>query len=261
MNQLAYQRNPFEGAVIIGEDIGGDAGDFGLKLRQTIDEIKSQNLRVIWLEIPIEKSDLIPQAVDAGFIFHHALEDRLQLTLTLIEGSYVPPFATHYIGAGGVVIDSENRILVIQEKYRHNKRRHYKLPGGTLHQGEHIEEAVVREVEEETGIKTRFVSLACFRHWHGYRYGKSDIYFVCRLEPLTTEITIDESEIEEALWMPLEEYLASPDTHDFNRKIVKTAVSGKGLAPEGIDGYGTPETHEMMFVTEDPSASPESRTR
>ena len=39
--------------------------------------------------------------------------------------------------------------------------------------------------------------LHSFRHWHGYRYGKSDIYFVCRLAPLSEELTMQTEELEE----------------------------------------------------------------
>ena len=167
----------------------------------------------------------------------------------------MPPFATHYIGAGGVVIDDDRRLLVIQE--RHHRHRHYKLPGGALLPGEHIASAAVREVKEETGIDTEFVSLVCFRHWHGYRYGKSDIYFVTRLRPLTYDIEMDPSEISECLWMPVDDYLGHQDTHEFNRRIVQAALdieaaeAGRAacpaLRPEPIPGYGTPETHELFF--------------
>ena len=83
-------------------------------------------------------------------------------------------------------------------------------------------DAAIREVLEETGIHTQFEALACFRHWHGYRYGKSDIYFVARLSPLSREITMQEEEIEECLWMPVEEYLGSEATSPFNRRIVQS---------------------------------------
>jgi 8-oxo-dGTP pyrophosphatase MutT (NUDIX family) len=107
-----------------------------------------------------------------------------------------------------VVLTEDRRLLVIQE--RHHTRRHYKLPGGALHPGEHIVDAVIREVAEETGIRTEFDSLVCFRHWHGYRYGKSDIYFVTRLVPLSFEIQMDTSEVSECLWMPVDDYLSHP---------------------------------------------------
>jgi len=143
------------------------------------------------------------------------------------------------------LIDAQNNILVIQERY--HTRRHYKLPGGALDPGEHIYQAAVREIFEETGIRSKFLSLNCFRHWHGYRYGKSDIYFVCRLKPLSSVITIDPGEISEALWMPVDEYLNHPDTHPFNRKIVHTSLNNQGLKLGTIPGYGSLETHEMMF--------------
>jgi len=146
---------------------------------------------------------------------------------------------------GGVLIDEQDRILVIQERY--HTRRHYKLPGGALDPGEHISQAAEREVFEETGIRSEFISLNCFRHWHGYRYGKSDIYFVCRLKPLSSSITIDPGEISEALWMPVGEYLNNPETHPFNRKIVEISLNHQGLKPGTIPDYGSYETHEMMF--------------
>ncbi|MDC7236105.1 MAG: NUDIX domain-containing protein, partial [Spirochaetales bacterium] len=214
-------------------------------LDATVTSLKREGYKLVWLFLSQDRADLVPLTVEAGFSYHHADASGIQLTLPLIENAFIPGYATHYIGAGGVLVDDEDRILVIQEK--HHIRRHYKLPGGALDPHEHIADAVVREVKEETGIDSEFVSLNCFRHWHGYRYGKSDIYFVCRLKPLSHDITMDPTEIAEALWMPLDEYLNHPDTHPFNRKIVETALSTRGLKAEEIEGYGTPESHEMMF--------------
>ncbi len=135
----------------------------------------------------------------------------------------------------------------IQSTKHHHTRKHYKLPGGALDPGEHIAAGVVREVLEETGVRSEFISLNCFRHWHGYRNGKSDIYFVCRLKPLSSEITLDPKEISKALWMPVEEYLSDPDTHPFNHKIVRTTLTTPGLKIDNIPDYGSPETHELLF--------------
>jgi len=247
MKALKFSLNPFGGAVIEPSCLPENAAEFTSRLADTIERLRNDEIKVIWLSIPIESSSLIPVAVEAGFIYHHAGSEYLELTLALAAGAYIPPYATHYAGAGGVVIDDDQNLLVIVEKYRGNYKRHYKLPGGTLNKGEHISDAVCREVLEETGIKTEFQFLASLRHWHGYRYGKSDIYFVCRLKPLSSEITIDPGEIEEALWMPVAEYLKSPETHPFNRRIVESAMGNNGLHPESIDGYGTQESHEILF--------------
>jgi 8-oxo-dGTP pyrophosphatase MutT (NUDIX family) len=251
MALLASTTNPFGGRIIdhLQLDSSVDRDSFAQALQESIEAWTAEGVKVVWLQLAPEQVELLPVAVQSGFVYHHATEGWVQLTKTLVAGSYVPPFATHYIGAGGVVIDGDRRLLVIQE--RHHTRPHLKLPGGTLHPGEHIADAVKREVNEETGIDTRFVGLVCFRHWHEYRYGKSDIYFVARLEPLTLEIVPDPSEIAMCRWMPLDEYLLSEDTHAFNRRIVRAALEaerGQGeLVPEIIEGYGSAESHEIFM--------------
>ena len=248
MNQnkvLAYEINPFQGAVLETGDLPEDGYDFSAILKQSLRENEKKELQLVWLYLPLSRSDLVAPAVDLGFFYHHADEHGLQLIYKVYPDVFIPGYATHYIGVGGVLIDSQNRILVIQE--RHHTRKHFKLPGGALDPGEHISDAVVREVYEETGIQSEFLSLNCFRHWHGYRHGKSDIYFVCRLNPLSSQITIDPGEISEARWVPVDEYLNHADTHPFNRKIVQTTLANHGLKMDSIPDYGSPETHELMF--------------
>ncbi|HZA21234.1 MAG TPA: NUDIX domain-containing protein, partial [Dehalococcoidia bacterium] len=173
-----------------------------------------------------------------GFTFHHSNDDYLMMTYQLVEGAFIPPFATHYIGAGGVVLNPRRELLVVCERHRRPVQApFYKLPGGALQPGEHLADAVIREVLEETGVKTEFDALVCFRHWHGYRYGKSDIYFVCRLRPLSKDITIQQEEIEECLWMPVEDFLNSADISVFNKHIVKAALDSPGITPAIIEGF------------------------
>jgi 8-oxo-dGTP pyrophosphatase MutT (NUDIX family) len=242
---LAYEVNPFRGAVLETDQLPENGTEFSLILKQTISEIHKKELELVWLFLPLLRADLVASAVELGFSYHHADENGLQLVYKVNPEAFIPGYATHYIGVGGVLIDSQNQILVIQERY--HTRKHFKLPGGALDPGEHISDAAMREVFEETGIRSEFISLNCFRHWHGYRHGKSDIYFVCRLKPLSSEITIDSSEISEAMWMPVDEYLDHPDTHPFNRKIVFTSLSNQGLKMDSVTDYGSPETHELMF--------------
>ncbi len=230
--------NPFGGVVISPQALDTDAGIFRLRLADSLAAWEAQGFKAVWLEVPIEKSQLIPVAVEAGFVFHHSGDHYLMLIHRLEPDTFIPPFATHYIGAGGVVLNDDRELLVVREKYGFRGRTpSLKLPGGALLQGEHLADAVMREVMEETGIETSFESLACFRHWHQYRYGKSDIYFVCRLAPLSHEIRIQAEEIAECRWADVDWFLEAEEISVFNKSIVRAALESPGIVPGWIDGF------------------------
>ena len=247
MKVLAYTTNPFGGVLSTPDGLPEDPQVFQQQLNYSVKTWKTEGFQVGWVEIPIARSQLIPIAVDAGFAFHHSGRDYLMLTLRLVEGAFIPPFATHYIGAGGAVINDRNELLVVCEKHRRSKTPYYKLPGGALRPGEHLEDCIVREILEETGVQTCFDALVCFRHWHGYRYDKSDIYFVCRLTPLSHELTVQEEEIEECHWMPVQDYMDSEYVSIFNKQIVEAALNSAGVSPTFIEGYSDPEKHEIFM--------------
>ncbi len=250
MDTLQYSPNQFGGIVTDPAELPSDPDEFSRALRQSLDAWTSGGYKVVWLEIPLARAALVPIAADAGFEYHHAKEDYVLMTLPLVRGAYIPPYATHYIGAGAVVINERSEILVVSERYRMGNSRGpgYKLPGGALHPGEHIADGAVREVLEETGVHARFESLACFRHWHGYRYGKSDIYFVCRLSALSTEITMQEEEIAECLWMSVDHFLSDESgIHIFNKAIVRAALQSPGVSPAHMTGYEDADRFEFFM--------------
>lgn len=113
-----------------------------------------------------------------------------------------------------MVVNSRNEILCVREL-----RKNYfpwKVPGGLSELGEDIDEAAVREVLEETGVPCRFQSILAFRHTHNLQFGRSDLYFMCRLEPMEDtdeegnavipEPVPEVEEIECAAWVPLQEF-------------------------------------------------------
>jgi len=252
---LTYKANPFGGVVIEPQSLPDNPQDFRSKLGRSMDLWRSDGVLVVWLEIPIKQAALIPVAVESGFAYHHTGDGYLLLTCCLVEGSHIPPYASHYIGAGGVVVTEDRELLVVREKFGFAGRpATLKLPGGALRSGEHLADAVVREVLEETGVETEFQSVVCFRHWHGYRYGKSDIYFVCRLTPLSREITMQTQEIQECIWMPVGEFLSSETVADFNKWIVNAGLSTPGMGVTSVEGYPAVGDREF-FVAEDGGSS------
>jgi 8-oxo-dGTP pyrophosphatase MutT (NUDIX family) len=247
MQILEAVPNRFKGIEIDAEALPTDPIEFDGRLSASLIEWQKEGLKVAWLTVPIEKAAIIHIATAAGFHFHHAAETYLLLTKRLEDDALIPEYATHYIGAGGVVLNEKKELLVVSELHRRSESPYYKLPGGALHAGEHIATCVEREIMEETGVRTKFEALVCFRHWHGYRYNKSDIYFVCRLSPLSADISIQAEEIEECLWLPVQDYLTSGSVSTFNKHIVKAALESPGVTHMEIEGYSDPDRHEIFM--------------
>ena len=253
MELLASTTNPFGGVMPDPKVLPKGPDVFRKRLEHSVAAWEGEGYQVVWLEVPIARATLVAVAVEAGFTYHHAEEGYVLLTRRLAEGAFIPPYATHYVGVGGVVLNDARELLVVSERYRGRSRGpSYKLPGGALHPGEHIAAAAIREVREETGVRTRLEALVCFRHWHGYRFGKSDIYFVCRLSPLSQDISMQVEEIEECLWMPVEEYLSSEDVSTFNKTIVQAALHSPGIVSTSVEGYDGDLSREFFMPPEAP---------
>jgi 8-oxo-dGTP diphosphatase len=250
MDTLPFTPDMF-GGVIVDAELPSDPNDFESALRTSLETWREDQKRLAWIKLRIDRAALIPVAVTQGFTFHHANETDVMMVARLVDDAFVPFHATHYIGVGGVCINDRNELLVVCERHRRTSQPYYKLPGGALQPGEHLVDAVVREVLEETGVQAKFESLVCLRHWHGYRFGKSDIYFVCRLSPLSQDVTMQAEEIEECFWMPVEDYFASDLVSAFNKRIVRAALSSRGVSLEWIDGYADPARYEFFMPSEE----------
>ena len=118
-----------------------------------------------------------------GFELHHARGCAATL-FAWLPGTpcKVPPYAGTQVAVGGVCVDGAGRLLLIRE--RHAPPGTWKFPGGMADLGEDLPRCAVREVWEETGVRTRFEGLLGFRHMHGAAFGVSDLYFLALLRPL-----------------------------------------------------------------------------
>ena len=233
---LAGTADIYGGLTVDPQRLPSNPASFTEALTASIDAWRRAGYRLIWLKVPHRLAPLVPVAAAAGFAFHHTGHATLMMTLPLNSDAHIPHYATHNVGAGGVVIDAHDRLLVVNERFRHDlSRPYYKLPGGSLDPEEDLAAAVVREVAEETGIQAEFQGVVCIRHRHQFRFGRSDLYIVCRLRPLIEEIRHDPAEIEDCRWMPLDEYFSSTYVAEFNRAVVRCAIQGPALAPATIE--------------------------
>jgi ADP-ribose pyrophosphatase YjhB (NUDIX family) len=103
----------------------------------------------------------------------------MNLWLSPDTPSKIPVFSTHSIGAGGLVISECGSKFIAIKENMDGFREVWKLPGGLVDSGETVEDAVVREVKEETGIDAGFIGIIGHREILNFRFGQGDIYYAC----------------------------------------------------------------------------------
>jgi len=179
------------------------------EITRVVSELKQNGKNAVHVHIQVPLSRFIPCFAKLGFELHHAKPDRIVLVKWLLDHveNKIPPYGTHVVGVGGCVINEKQEILSV--KLQNMAIERWTIPGGLVHVNEDISAGVTREVFEETGIRTEFQSVLSFRHTPHSAFDRSDLYFICKLNPRSFDITIDPFEIKEAKWVPLEEFKQS----------------------------------------------------
>ncbi|XP_020571108.1 nudix hydrolase 10-like [Phalaenopsis equestris] len=209
-------RSDDHGGVVVeinGAPMSSDS--FLSSLKASISQWRQQGKKGVWLKLPIEHANLVQSAVEEGFWYHHAEPSYLMLVYWIPASKHTLPLnATHRVGVGAFVINQKREVLVVQEKSGKLRGSGYwKIPTGVIEHGEDIFAGAVREVKEETGIDAEFLEVLTFRQSHMSFFEKSDLFFVCLMKPLSFDIQKEESEIEAAQWMQVEEFASQPVVH------------------------------------------------
>ena len=63
---------------------------------------------------------------------------------------------------------------------------------------------------------------------------------------------MQEEEIAECLWMPVDWFFEDPQISPFNKTIVRAALDSPGIVPSTIEGYGDPSRMEFFLPSEKP---------
>lgn len=128
------------------------------------------------------------------------------------------------VTAGAVVLDERGRVLLLRHTLR--KGSGWGVPGGFLARGEQPEEAIRREVCEETGLTLERFELAFVRTLRHVR--QVEIIFRGELKAEALDTLRKNFEIDRAQWFALEELPSgiNPD----QRRLIERALSA---APAG----------------------------
>jgi 8-oxo-dGTP diphosphatase len=107
------------------------------------------------------------------------------------------------LAAGGVVIRADERCKMVLLVHR-PKYLDWSFPKGGVKEGETVEEAALREVEEETNLRCRILGKLDIARYH-YRTGRGNLrpkavhYFL--MEAVSGQIATDGLEVDEARWL------------------------------------------------------------
>ncbi|BCB05461.1 NUDIX domain-containing protein [Bacillus sp. KH172YL63] len=140
-----------------------------------------------------------------------------------------------WLAVAGLVIDEQGRWLVVKKKYS-GLRGMWSLPAGFVEHFETVDEAIVREVKEETGLHTSVKGLI------GVRSGVikneiSDNMMIFLLENKgTSSIIIEEKELWDVQWKSPEALLNDANTSVMVHEMIKRMHNGDKLQlVEGVN--------------------------
>ncbi|HUK29243.1 MAG TPA: NUDIX domain-containing protein [Candidatus Acidoferrales bacterium] len=121
---------------------------------------------------------------------------------------------------GALIVNGKGKVLIVRsEKWGHK----YTVPGGHIELGERAEDAIRREVKEETGLDSEPVELLIVQQAiYPKDYHKHEHFifmdYICKAK--TEEVKLDGRELQEYVWVSPEEALKL-DLEQYTRIFVE----------------------------------------
>ena len=121
----------------------------------------------------------------------------------------------------GIVIN-EDKVLIIQrskeEKGSNNAKLSWVFPGGKIEKGESPEQAIIREVMEETGYEVRPLNIISERQYP--QFPVHVYYLTCKLRLNKVRSNLSSGEIKKVKWVELSE-LKDYLTTNLDKKVAE----------------------------------------
>jgi ADP-ribose pyrophosphatase YjhB (NUDIX family) len=137
------------------------------------------------------------------------------------------------IGVGGAVV-KDGRLLLVRRASRRG-RGNWQVPGGFIEPDEAIEDAVVREVQEESNVTAKVAGVLGLRNRYDPDAGNS-MYVVMVLHPVSGQPKPDGKEVDRAEYFTLDEIKALDQLPAVNLEIAQRALAAdqKLLSPKTL---------------------------
>lgn len=120
---------------------------------------------------------------------------------------------------GALIFNQENKIFLMKS---HKWKDKYVIPGGHIELGERMEDALVREVKEETGLEIfglKFISCTEFIFDEAFWKKRHFILFDFACKTNSTEVKLN-SEGQEYIWVGIKEALKLP-IDPYTKKVIE----------------------------------------
>jgi nucleoside triphosphatase len=125
--------------------------------------------------------------------------------------------------AGALIINPQGKLFLMQSYKWHDQ---WVVPGGHIELGESIEEAMRREVEEETGLKVFDIQFLLFQEFiydEAFWKRRHFIFFDYACKTEMSEVRLN-SEGQDYRWVSVEEALQMP-IDAYTRRMLETYVA------------------------------------
>lgn len=159
-------------------------------------------------------------------------------------------FGRYSLGVGGLVVEPgpEPKVLFIQRNEEPNKGG-WTIPGGFVEFDELVETAVIREVEEETGLRCRVIGLVAYRS--RVDPGDNSSYAVFYMEQISGELREGgNEEIAQALFLSraeLEKLEQVERVAPLSHHLAELAYNGQFKLLRQVEVPGATNSHWMLF--------------
>jgi nucleoside triphosphatase len=126
---------------------------------------------------------------------------------------------------GALVFGPDGRLFLMRS---HKWRDRYVVPGGHIELGESMEDALRREVKEETGLDIHDIQFVCFQEFiYDDRFGKSgtsSFDYACRTDSTVVELN---AEAQGYVWASAEDALEM-DVDSYTERAIREYLRKSG---------------------------------